>query len=190
MCFIEIRCGVCFKARVFDYTKLLVKWQLYIYLSLGSAGLQLLFLTTSLQLYRIIRINHSAQCTRGVRGDRTSCQKSSHFTFFVECTYRHHVELDGQFLSLDVLDTAGKVRISSFYPHRVVLSVGQFNHRLQVNLLYYNIYSIASLAIRRYRYWKRKHCRVQFKSFHWLSLHGIWALYHDLQGRAVAENAD
>ena len=26
-----------------------------------------------------------------------------------ECTYRHHVELDGQFLSLDVLDTAGKV---------------------------------------------------------------------------------
>lgn len=28
-----------------------------------------------------------------------------------ECTYRHHVELDGQFLSLDVLDTAGKVSI-------------------------------------------------------------------------------
>ncbi|XP_067036013.1 ras-related and estrogen-regulated growth inhibitor-like [Acropora muricata] len=26
----------------------------------------------------------------------------------LECTYRHHVELDGQFLSLDVLDTAGK----------------------------------------------------------------------------------
>lgn len=26
----------------------------------------------------------------------------------LECTYRHNVELDGQFLSLDVLDTAGK----------------------------------------------------------------------------------
>ena len=37
--------------------------------------------------------------------------------------FRSHVELDGQFLSLDVLDTAGKVRISSFNRRRVVLSV-------------------------------------------------------------------
>lgn len=31
------------------------------------------------------------------------------FQCVTESTYRHHVELDGQFLSLDVLDTAGKV---------------------------------------------------------------------------------
>ena len=38
-----------------------------------------------------------------------------YFNFFTEFTYRHHVELDGQFLSLDVLDTAGKVRIYLIY---------------------------------------------------------------------------
>ena len=39
-----------------------------------------------------------------------------YFYLFTECTYRHHVELDGQFLSLDVLDTAGKVvTVSRFY---------------------------------------------------------------------------
>lgn len=32
------------------------------------------------------------------------------------------MELDGQFLSLDVLDTAGKVRIASFNLNRAVLS--------------------------------------------------------------------
>ena len=36
------------------------------------------------------------------------------FKFATESTYRHHVELDGQFLSLDVLDTAGKVQQAVF----------------------------------------------------------------------------
>ena len=32
------------------------------------------------------------------------------FSIFTEMTYRHHMTLDGHYVALDIMDTAGEVR--------------------------------------------------------------------------------